>query len=148
MHQAPEQAPAARELQPVQVGQLPFGQVGGDELLQALAGFIQYPQRPVAGADQFHGSGDKAVQHRVQVQLPTEGQHRIQQVLQPVLGLRRCLKLFGDLVQLGIQLPFGKAQLPRFFLTVCHGRVHCSSAALRRCESVPVLISAHLKMKR
>ncbi|GGZ45594.1 hypothetical protein [Streptomyces bluensis] len=101
--QTAEQTPAPGQPDARQVGPFLFGESGGDELCQALALLVQHAQGTVAGADQVHRRGDDPVQHHRQLQLPADGQHRLQQPLQAGLGACDSVDLPADLVQLGVQ---------------------------------------------
>ncbi len=126
--QVAEDAQTARQLGARQVVEFPLGQPGGDELVQALTGRVEDAQRAVAGADQVHGGGHDAVQHRGQLHLPADGHHRAQQALHPVHGVQQGAQLLVDPAQLGTQahLQVGQLRLPGMLpwpLTCHHERL-------------------------
>ena len=101
--QVSEHAQTARKPHLDQSRAFLLGQSGSHELRQILAGLVKNSQRPVAGADQVHGGGHNALQHRGQLHLPGDGHHRVQQTLNPFLGGGQSAQLLIDPAQLGIQ---------------------------------------------
>ena len=57
-------------------------QADGQELGELRMLFVQHPERPVAGVDQVGRGFDDALQHRGQIQLGADREHRVEQPTQ------------------------------------------------------------------
>lgn len=101
--------------QPVAAGQIPdpgpslVVHAHRDELRQALLP-ADHPQRAVLRVDQHHGRLDDVPQHLGQIQLPPDGQDRLQQTVHPVPGAAHRvdadLQLLQQLVEAQPRYPF------------------------------------------
>ena len=69
------------------------GEPGRDELAQPSSGpDLEDAERAVPGTDQVHGGMDDALQRTLQRQVRVDADDRVEQALQPVLGVEHVAR--------------------------------------------------------